>query len=280
MIESMKPLLKWAGGKRHIANILKAHLPNDWDKGTYFEPFLGGAAFFLHLEMAESRLSDVNKWLIAFYSNVKENPVELVDVIQNHVDHFNSADGDDKRKSVFYEFREKYNQQIDSIDTSALLYVLNKLCFNGLYRENSNGYFNVPFGHKKKFPEFSTRDFHDVSAKLSNVSISVEDFESAVLKAQPGDFVYFDPPYVPVDATSSFTSYSSGGFGITDQMRLARTMIELGDRGVKALLSNSSTPLTRDIYSPLKQVQILAPRMVSARAAGRGDIEELLIMNY
>lgn len=278
-MEQMKPLLKWAGGKRHIAETLEAHLPADWSSGTYFEPFLGGAAFFLHLQHNKARLSDVNQWLIRFYINVRDNPEELMQLIVNYASHFDGLEKDDK-KLYFYELRENFNKHVQSTDSSALLYVLNKLCFNGLYRENSRGLFNVPFGNKSRFPEFNPTDFLEVSEKLSNTVIEVNDFESAVENARAGDFVYLDPPYIPIDVTSSFTSYSSGGFSLDDQRRLADLMEKLRERGVNALLSNSSTAVTAEIYKSMKQVKIYAPRMVSAKTSGRGAIEELLIMNY
>jgi DNA adenine methylase len=166
------------------------------------------------------------------------------------------------------------------LSTSALFFVLNKLCFNGLYRENSKGLFNVPFGKKESFPELDQDLFAHASIVFQKAKIYVADFEASLKSAKSGDFVYLDPPYIPLDATSSFTSYSSGGFGLDSQERLARVMGELAQKGVRAMLSNSATPLTGKIYKGFRFVEIQAPRMVSAKAAGRGQIAELLIMNY
>jgi DNA adenine methylase len=167
-----------------------------------------------------------------------------------------------------------------SLESSAMLYSLNKLCFNGLYRENSKGVFNVPFGQKEKFPEVLSIDFHDLSRLLQTVKISNVNFVEAVDAAIRGDFIYFDPPYVPMQVTSSFTSYQAGGFGLDSQRELADLMFALKDRGVKALASNSSAELCYEMFKGHNLLEIQAPRMVSATSAGRGSIKELVIMNY
>lgn len=275
----MKPLLKWAGGKRHIAKTLEKHLPGDWSEGTYFEPFLGGAAFFLHLSPPRAVVADLNSWLVRFYTDVQERPRELVAGISAIAGAFDDSPLDSK-KDFYLSLRTTFNESDVSLESSMLLYALNKLCFNGLYRENSKGKFNVPFGQKARFPSFSEEDFLMASEMLSETNIELSGFEETVSGASKGDFVYFDPPYVPVSATSSFTSYSSEGFGSDAQIRLAATMLELKKKGVRAMTSNSFTDLTSEIYGGLRQETILAPRMVSASAAGRGEIKELLFMNY
>lgn len=275
----MKPLLKWAGGKRHIAHTLEQHLPSDWSAGSYYEPFLGGAAFFLHLKPPRAVVADLNPWLVRFYTDVREKPKELVSGIRAIAGAFDGNPPDSK-KDFYLSLRTEFNESDVSLESSVLLYALNKLCFNGLYRENSKGKFNVPFGQKARFPSFSEEDFLMASEMLSETNIKLSDFEETVSGASKGDFVYFDPPYVPVSATSSFTSYSSEGFGSDAQIRLAATMLELKKKGVRAMTSNSFTDLTSEIYGGLRQETILAPRMVSASAAGRGEIKELLIMNY
>lgn len=275
----MKPLLKWAGGKRHIANTLEKHLPGDWFEGTYFEPFLGGAAFFLHLGPPRAVVADLNSWLVRFYTDVQERPRELVAGIRAIAGAFDDNPLDSK-KNFYLSLRTTFNECDVSLESSVLLFALNKLCFNGLYRENSKGKFNVPFGQKVRFPSFSEEEFFMASEMFSETSIELSDFEETVSGTSKGDFVYLDPPYVPVSATSSFTSYSSEGFGLEAQIRLASTMLELKKKGVRAMASNSFTDLTSEIYGGLRQETILAPRMVSASAAGRGEIKELLIMNY
>lgn len=274
------PLLKWAGGKRHIAETLVRFLPADWGTKRYFEPFLGGGAMFLHLQPPRAHLSDLNPRLIGFYGFVKSCPILLLEVINQLRDEFDDATTS-KKSEVFYEMRSRFNKSSpEEIESASLLYALNKLCFNGLYRENSKGGFNVPFGNKKRFPQASESNFLSVSKLLSDADIKICDFVTAVEAAETQDFVYFDPPYVPLNQTSSFTAYSASGFGPDDQKRLADLMHELAQRGVRAMCSNSDSDLTREYYASLYIDVIKAPRMVSASADGRKSVKELIIRNY
>lgn len=276
----MKPLLKWAGGKRHIADVLISFFPEDWNKQTYFEPFIGGAALFFELNPKKAVISDVNKRLINFYKFVREDLDALLLQIQDISSSFNSIE-DGAKKDYYLNLRAEFNNsKVESLESACKLFALNKLCFNGLYRENSKGGFNVPFGQKKKFPNIEFEDFKIASQALQRADIKVSDFEATVEKAQSGDFVYFDPPYIPIDATSSFTSYHADGFTLEDQKRLAALLLELRGRNIKAMCSNSDTELTRKIYSELDLKVIKAPRMVSAKSSGRGLINELVITNY
>lgn len=276
----MKPLLKWAGGKRHIARELEASFPADWNSGTYIEPFIGGGAMFLHLNPNKALIADLNKRLVGFYTHIQKNVDEAFTAISEVASEFDNAHVDEK-KDLYLNLRTRFNASVaDTMESAVLLYSLNKLCFNGLYRENSKGGFNVPFGQKKTFPPLVKGDFVEVSRLLRHAEILNSDFEGTIAKAQPGDFVYLDPPYIPIDVTASFTSYHSEGFGVADQQRLAEAMIELGKSGVRAMCSNSDTPLTREIYEQLNIATIQAPRMVSAKSSGRGSVSELVITNY
>ena len=275
----MKPLLKWAGGKRHISQILEAHLPENWGNGTFYEPFLGGAALFLHLNPPKAFLADVNPKLVNFYIEVRDNTSQLLSAIEDIARQFDSL-SELNRVDYYLALRQDFNSDVSRLESAALFYALNKLCFNGLYRENSQGKFNVPSGKKTKFPTLAHGDFLEVASRLSGASIELSDFEKSVAKSVSGDFVYFDPPYVPLNATSSFTAYSAEGFGLEDQRRLAATLSELHERGVRAMLSNSYSDVTREIYKGLRQVKISAPRMVSANGSRRGQVDELLVMNY
>jgi len=276
----MKPLLKWAGGKRHIADELFKSFPEGWNEGTYFEPFIGGAAMYLHLNPSKAQISDLNSRLVGFYRHVKSESDALIQGIEPIIEEFDS-ESSEKKKDLYLQLRKRYNESsTEGIESAILLYVINKLCFNGLYRENSKGGYNVPFGQKKKFPEFPRNDFLEASKLLSATEILNVDFMKAVENAKKGDFVYFDPPYIPLNLTSSFTSYNSNGFGIEEQRNLANLMLELKKRGIKAICSNSDSKLTREIYVQLNWKEIQAPRMVSARAAGRGSVTELVISNF
>jgi DNA adenine methylase len=262
----VKPLLKWAGGKRYIAEELRTKFPENWDSGTYFEPFIGGAAMFLSAAPKRAVVADVNKRLVHFYQFVKNSPSEFYS---------------EEKKDFYLKLRKNFNEtQEDSLNSAVLLYAINKLCFNGLYRENASGGFNVPFGQKKSLPIMTLEDLQEVSKALEQTEILNSDFEVSVEKAISGDFIYFDPPYIPLGPSSSFTSYHSGGFDLADQERLADLMQKLSTKGIKAMCSNSDSELTHKIFGKLNIGNISAPRMVSANASGRGMINELVITNY
>ena len=276
----VKPLIKWAGGKRQIAAELFSRFPPDWNQGTYLEPFIGGGAMFLHVAPKKAVVADLNSRLYGFYLQVKSNPEKLYSGVVDIADEFNATD-ELSKKDFYLSLRTKYNESsVDSFESAILLYVLNKLCFNGLYRENSKGGFNVPFGQKKHLAYIDEEDLNAVSKALEVTEIINADFETTIGKAKPGDFVYLDPPYIPIDTTSSFTSYHSNGFGIAEQQRLATAMVLMKNAGIRAMCSNSDTPLTREIFTELNIEAIQAPRMVSAKASGRGSVSELVITNY
>jgi DNA adenine methylase len=276
----VKPLLKWAGGKRYIAEELRSRFPDTWNSGTYFEPFIGGAAMFLSAVPKTAVVADVNARLIHFYEFVKSSPIEFYSELQQISKDFNDCDQDEK-KDYYLRLRQKFNETPeDSLNSAVLLYAINKLCFNGLYRENSSGGFNVPFGQKKSLPIMTFQELQEVSKAFEHTEILNSDFEASVERAIPGDFIYFDPPYIPLGPSSSFTAYHSGGFDLTDQERLADLMQSLGAKGINAMCSNSDSELTYKIFGKLNIGNISAPRMVSARASGRGMINELVITNY
>jgi DNA adenine methylase len=276
----MKPLLKWAGGKRTIAPTLVSNFPADWNSGTYFEPFIGGAAVYLLLEPSRAQISDLNERLIGFYKHVRDSPEALVEGIQRIEVNFNATEPESK-KEFYLALRSAFNDsKPNSIESSIGVYSLNKLCFNGLYRENSKGLYNVPFGQKKVFPEVYPSDFHAISNLLKSTSILNCTFSEAVKTAVPGDFVYFDPPYIPLEGTPSFTAYQAGGFGVESQIELSKLMTELAQRGVNAMTSNSSAAICYEVFKAHRVEEIQAPRMVSATSAGRGSVKELVIMNY
>ena len=276
----VKPLLKWAGGKRYIAEELRSRFPDTWNSGTYFEPFIGGAAMFLSAVPKTAVVADVNARLVRFYEFVKSSPTEFYSELQQISEDFNNCDQEEK-KDFYLRLRKNFNETPeDSLNSAVLLYAINKLCFNGLYRENSSGGFNVPFGQKKSLPIMTFQELQEVSKAFEQTEILNSDFEVSVERAIPGDFIYFDPPYIPLGPSSSFTSYHSGGFDLADQERLADLMQSLGAKGINAMCSNSDSELTHKIFGKLNISNISAPRMVSARASGRGMINELVITNY
>lgn len=276
----VKPLLKWAGGKRYIAEELRSKFPENWNTGTYYEPFIGGAAMFLSAKPNKAVVADVNERLVNFYKYIKERPSDFYSKLLEISEAFNFCATDEK-KNYYLELRRKFNEtNPKDLESAVFLYAINKLCFNGLYRENASGGFNVPFGQKRSLPIMSMEELLEVSEALKHTEILNSDFEVSVSTAVSGDFVYFDPPYIPLGPSSSFTSYHSGGFDLEDQQRLANLMQNLSNKGVKAMCSNSDAELTHKIFGHLRIGNISAPRMVSANPSGRGMINELVITNY
>jgi DNA adenine methylase len=265
--EGSRPFLKWAGGKRQLLPALLERVPAHYD-GTYFEPFLGGGALFFALRPRRAVLADVNERLIRTYEGVR-NDVESVIALLEKYPH------DPK---FFYEQREVDIDARSDAEVAAWFIYLNKTGYNGLYRVNRRNRFNVPFGRYVNPAICDKSTLRACAAALRGVELLVEDFEAVTERAKPGDFVYFDPPYVPLSATSSFTSYTSGGFGLPEQTRLRDVAKQLKQRRVHVLLSNSSAPFIRELYGEGFEIEeVSATRFVNSRASARGAIPELLI---
>ena len=238
--------------------------------GKYFEPFLGGAAVFFHLNHPQSFLSDSNRELVELYQVVKDEVEGLIEVLQIHK----------YERAYYYRVRSQNPLILTPVERAARLIYLNKTCFNGLYRVNSKGQFNVPFGRYKNPTICDPEGLRAASRALSQADISIGDFESILGKAEKGDFVYFDPPYHPITKTSSFTSYTAGNFGEPEQRRLAEVYARLAERGCYVMLSNSDTPLIRELYCRFRINEIRANRAINSKPERRGKITELLIVNY
>lgn len=274
-----KPFLKWVGGKGKLLDQLKPLFP-DTNEGAYFEPFFGGGAAFFALAPVTGQINDVNKSLMSTYKNVKNKVNELIKELKDLETSYLSR-GADERKLFFYERRNEYNQEpYHSIRKSALLIFLNKTCFNGLYRENRKGEFNVPHGRYGNPNICDEEVLRATSKALRYVKISSKSFEEAVIDAKEGDFVYFDPPYHPLTATSSFTSYSVDDFNADDQRKLKAVFDDLTKRGVKVALSNSDSDFINELYKDYRIEKVLAGRSINAVGTKRGNITEVLILNY
>lgn len=273
------PVLKWVGGKSQILEQVLGVFPGSFK--TYHEPFLGGAAVFFSLETSTAFLSDSNKWLISFYKYLKESPDNLIEELDAIADRFNSKPVQD-RSSVFYQLRDEFNAiEETSLRKSALLLALNKTCFNGLYRENAKGLFNVPYNQGKSQVRFLNKEnFLNAAKKLQQAELSARSFETVLDWAQPGDLAYFDPPYVPLTLTSSFTGYSAAGFGESRQKELITVAKELVSKGVYVVLSNSYSDWIIKNYTSagFKVIEISAKRLVAARASSRSAVSEALIV--
>lgn len=277
-----RPFLKWAGGKTQLLQQYQELLPKRFQ--NYYEPFLGGGAVFFHLYETQkppvkSFLMDVNLELINVYRCVKDDVQSLIDHLQIHraqhsKDYYYGVRG----KHVLPEF---WFDNGNNVERAARFIYLNKTCFNGLYRENSKGQFNVPMGSYKNPPILDVDLLQAASSALQNASIEAQSFEVIAEHATTAkDFVYFDPPYFPISDTSKFTAYSRGAFTAEDQMRLRDTFATLAKRRVKVMLSNSDCPFVRDLYQDFHIHTIQASRHINSKGSKRGKISEVLITSY
>ncbi len=266
------PIVKWVGGKRQLMFELLKNMPVSYNR--YFEPFIGGGALFFELQPDNAYISDMNEELINLYQVVRDNVDELITDLQKH----------DISKEYFMEIRnidrtEEYKNWSNVKKASRFIY-LNRTCFNGMYRVNSKGEFNVPFGHYKNPRILDENNLINCSNLLQKTEIKHADFSKILKKVKKGDFVYFDPPYVPLSETSSFTSYTKDGFDMDMQFKLRDVCDELDSMGVKFLLSNSDTKLVNELYENYNIKKVFASRQINANADGRGKITEVLVRNY
>jgi DNA adenine methylase len=268
---SARPIVKWAGGKTQLLPELLARVPEF--AGRYHEPFAGGAALFFALaeEHRVCLLSDSNARLINLYLCVKSR-VEGVISRLRVLEHEHSAE-------TYYAARQVFNDATGGEDEAALFVYLNKTCFNGLYRVNRSGAFNVPFGDYARPTICDAENLRAASRALAGTVLSASDFRASAERATAGDLVYFDPPYVPLSATSSFTAYA-GAFGEAEHRELARVFLDLEMRGVHVMLSNSDTPLARELYADWAIERVAARRSINSRADRRGELGEILVCNW
>lgn len=279
----IQPFLKWAGGKRQILPQIIDGLPKRF--GKYFEPFIGGGAVYFGLQSKDSVIGDINEPLIECYKAIQNpNTFELLLIELDRIElEYNSLDSD-KQKEYYYTSRELYNSRLKSnqhdVITSALLFYLNKTCFNGLYRVNSKGEFNVPFNSKVKIKLHDRSNLERVHRLLQSAKIMCGDFEKTCELAASGDFVFFDSPYDAITDTT-FTKYSKDDFGYNEHSRLAKLFIELDKRGCYVMMTNHNTPLIDELYKDYldnKRV-INVMRLINSDSSNRVG-EEVIITNY
>lgn len=267
------PFLKWAGGKSAIADRIHSLLPVDVRERVYREPFLGGGAMFFYLQPQKAILSDTVKSLIETYKTVQKQAELLIHRLEKlRVAH---------TEAHFYEIRERFNKDrsAEVLDRASWLIYLNKTCYNGLFRTNKSGEFNVPFGRFANPRVVDPEKLRVAAGLLSRAKLKHATFDDLVKDAEPDDMIYLDPPYDPISKTSSFAGYAEGGFGREDQQRLAETFRLLDERRCILALSNSDTPLVRKLYAGFDFSPIIAPRAISSKSATRGEVSELLIRN-
>jgi len=279
MSYKLKPFTKWTGGKRQLLPELLERMPKSYNH--YYEPFIGGGALFFEVQPTKATINDFNDNLVNAYVSIKDNLHDLFVLLQNHQDL--------NHKEYYLELRNADRDgRIDNmtpVEKAARLMYMLRVCFNGLYRVNSKNQFNVPYG-KYINPTILDKELLSEISKYLNehhISILNGDFEDAVVDAKEGDFVYFDPPYAPVSATSSFTSYTHEGFGLEEQIRLRDCFVSLSNKGCYIMLSNSDVPLIHELYQDIPNIVIEiveATRMINSKASGRGKVNEVIIRNY
>lgn len=279
--EKPKPFVKWVGGKRQLAQQfrdLDLYPPDGFnpEMAIYYEPFVGGGAMFFDLLPKKAVLSDLNSELVATYNIIKDNLGALIKKLKEH----------QKKNDLDYylKIRAQDPNKLSSVNIAARFIYLNRTCFNGLYRVNRSGQFNVPYGKHKNPLICDEENLKRVHNSLQNVKILHQDYKNVLKKAKRGDFIYFDPPYYPVSETSSFTSYTKEGFFEKEQEELRDIFFELHKRGCFVMLSNSDTKLINDLYSNLDNKitihKVYAGRAINSKGNKRGKITEVVVTNY
>ena len=275
--QEARPFVKWAGGKQQLLAQYEALFPDG--VARYFEPFVGGGAVFFHFwntrRLPEQRyLFDNNHELVTAYQIVRDDLEALLDLLAVHTERHN--------KEYYYQIRklDRRNVELSDVERAARTIYLNKTCYNGLYRVNRKGQFNVPIGSYKDPKIRDEETLRAANAALQGVHIEVRDFRTIVDLAQAGDFFYFDPPYDPLSKTASFTSYTAGNFGDDDQRDLHDVFVQLTDKGCRCMLSNSYTPFVLDLYQAFRIETVRANRAISSDPNGRGGIPEVVVLNY
>ena len=274
------PFVKWAGGKGQLLAQFEPYFPVHFAR--YLEPFVGGGAVFFHLynqgrlEGKEVVLIDGLEELIGTYRVIQTQVEALIAALREHEPHKQEA-------AYFYQVRDwdrrpSYAERGD-VQRAARFIFLNRTCYNGLYRVNRRGLFNVPFGRYRNPTICDEENLRAVSRALQGVTLVAGDFARCLDWAGPDDFVYLDPPYHPLSATAHFTSYTAADFDLADQQRLATVFAELDRRGCQVMLSNSATDPVRELYASYEQVEVQAVRAISSKGDGRGAIPELLVLN-
>lgn len=292
-----KPILKWAGGKRQILSEIRGCLPPERDCNRYHEPFFGGGALFFNTapHPEGGTINDINKRLMNFYRQVKENPDQLIELLKSFEPptaepdpdrEFSEVDRDgDEMRNYYYQQRELFNRRpnsedYDPIEEAALLMYLNRTCYNGLYRENQDGEFNVPIRRGKGTPDWvQSARINEAHRLLQPVDLYSKDFEYVENQVEPNDLIYFDPPYKPVSATSSFVEYSAEGFGQEEQKRLARLAERLYDVYDCHIVISNSPPM-QELYKDIEGFQVHevgATRMINSDGDNRGEVGEIIV---
>lgn len=267
------PFVKWAGGKRQLLESLSLRMPEEYK--DYYEPFVGGGALLFHQKPTWAFINDINRELIHAYTEIRDHMDKLTVVLS-------SMDQVTCTKEFYYEMRERYNDKLKTKDydteMAALFIYLNKHCFNGLYRVNQKGQFNVPWNQKEQVRSVDVENIKNVSYYLKSVTITCQDFEKSLETAKKGDFIYFDSPYAPLNPTS-FDSYTKEGFTEEEHRRLSKVFRELSDRGCYCMLTNHNTELIQELYHDFLREEVDVRRAINSDPKKRVG-KEVIIRNY
>ena len=277
-MNKMKPFVKWAGGKRQILPKIEELMPEEYN--CYFEPFVGGGALLFDIAPKSAVINDVNRELLFIYKCLKDK--ELYGLMVGELEKHQKNHSEDYYLKVRAEDRKPRFELQPEWKRAARTIYLNKACFNGLYRVNSHGYFNVPSGKKEKVNAYEKENLDAIFEYFTNNNIEIlcDDFVEACRTAKEGDFVYFDPPYDNYEDKDTFTAYSKFDFNKDDQRRLAECFKDLTNRGVKCMLSNHNTKYINELYDGFNIRVIKARRNINANGQGRQPVEEVIITNY
>lgn len=291
-----KPFIKWVGGKGQLINQLEALLPSDfrkWDDVTYIEPFVGGGAMLFYMlcrypNIRRAVINDINSDLTTCYKTVRDEPDALLAALQDIQREYDSLNSEEAKSDFYYRMRDLFNtKNLASVQNTTLFFFLNRTCFNGLYRVNSKGGFNVPFGKYESPSIYSAEVIHADSELLQNVEILTGDFEQTFNRMQGNTLFYLDPPYRPLSNTSSFNNYSKEAFNDSAQVRLKRFCDRIHEAGGHFMLSNSDCKAKNaddtffdELYLNYNIARVWASRSVNSNAAKRGKLTELLISNF
>ena len=263
-----QPFLKWAGGKTRLLGQFEPMFPRRFR--SYHEPFIGAGAVFFHLQPQQAHLSDTNPDLVTCYQVIQQDPAGLVEVLRMYR----------HDRDFYYHVRQLDPRELSPVQRAARMIFLNKTCFNGLWRVNRQGRFNVPFGDYKNPRIVDADNLALVHQALQGVVVRHAGFEQAMTDVDRGDFVYLDPPYHPVSSTARFTSYGADDFREADQRRLAEEFRRLDARGARVMLSNSDTPLIHELYAGFRIDLVSCNRAINRDASKRGAVNEVVVRNY
>lgn len=273
---NLSPCLKWVGGKKQLLQALLRRMPTSFN--CYYEPFIGGGALLLSLQPQKVIINDVNEQLLNVYKQLKKDANVVIELIEQY-------DAIDCSLDVYLSKREAFNNKIAThtldVECAALMIWINKHCFNGLYRVNSKGFFNVPYNKRVKGSSIDSTNIRDIGNYLQDADITIltGDFEQACETVQSGDFVYLDSPYIPESKTANFTDYTKVGFLYEDHLRLAKLFKKLADKGAYVMLSNNDVPLIEELYAGYNIESLAVKRLINRDASKRSG-QEVIITNY